>query len=440
MNGAAFLGDRRGPAAHRAPGEDRLLRPHVRRARRGPGAWSNEARARKQPLSVGLVGNVAEVLPELVRRGVVPDVLTDQTSAHDLRVGYVPRGHSLGEAARAPRERPGRLRGGRARLDGGARRGDAGPQGGGAVVFDYGNNLRGQVADHRGLAARLHHPRVRARVHPAAVLPGAGPFRWVALSGDPRDIATTDEAMLELFPKKDTLARWLELAREKVPFQGLPARICWLEYGERAEAGAQVQLAGQAAQGRRRPSSSAATTSTPARSPRRTARPRRCTTAPTPSPTGRCSTPWSTPPAARAGSRSTTAAASASATRSTPAWWSWPTAARAPTAGCERVLTADPGMGVMRHADAGYDDALRPPASATSISRWPAPRARRSRPGQGASGGRSGRERKSAHPWYRLPRPHPHPLPQTGEGEQSTRRQPLTFLLSPTPRRRRDER
>jgi urocanate hydratase len=107
----------------------------------------------------------------------------------------------------------------------------------GAVVFDYGNNLRGQVADHRGLQRAFTIPGfVPAYIRPLFCR-GAGPFRWVALSGDPRDIATTDKAMLELFPKKDTLTRWLEQASAKVAFQGLPARICWLEYGERAEAG-----------------------------------------------------------------------------------------------------------------------------------------------------------------------------------------------------------
>ena len=107
----------------------------------------------------------------------------------------------------------------------------------GTAVFDYGNNLRGQVADRRGMTEAFRDSGIRAGVHPAAVLPGAGPFRWAALSGDPADIAATDDAVLETFPHNESLRRWITLAREKVAFQGLPARICWLEYGERAEMG-----------------------------------------------------------------------------------------------------------------------------------------------------------------------------------------------------------
>ena len=119
----------------------------------------------------------------------------------------------------------------------------------GTAVFDYGNNLRGQVADRRGMTEAFRIPGLRAGVHPAAVLPGSGPFRWAALSGDPADIAATDDAVLETFPHKESLRRWITLAREKVQFQGLPARICWLEYGERAEAGRAVQPPGEDRQG-----------------------------------------------------------------------------------------------------------------------------------------------------------------------------------------------
>jgi urocanate hydratase len=196
-----------------------------------------EARARRRPLSVGLVGNIAEVLPELVRRGIVPDVLTDQTSAHDLRVGYLPVGLSISAAAE--------LRG----LDPAAYearvldsmvehvRAMLALQAKGAVTFDYGNNLRGQVADHRGMREAFDFPGfVPAFIRPLFCR-GAGPFRWAALSGDPADIAATDQAVLETFPKKAALARWIRQAQERVQFQGLPARICWLEYGERAEMG-----------------------------------------------------------------------------------------------------------------------------------------------------------------------------------------------------------
>jgi len=196
------------------------------------------ARSGRQALSVGLVGNIAEVLPQLVRRGVIPDVLTDQTSAHDLRVGYVPAGMSLEAAAGARAADPAgyedrvldsMMTHVRAMLDLKAR---------GTIVFDYGNNLRGQVADRRGMREAFDIPGfVPAFIRPLFCR-GAGPFRWVALSGDPADIAETDRAVLETFPRNTALARWIRQAQERVAFQGLPARICWLEYGERAEMGA----------------------------------------------------------------------------------------------------------------------------------------------------------------------------------------------------------
>jgi urocanate hydratase len=197
-----------------------------------------EARERREALSVGLVGNIADVLPELVRRGVVPDVLTDQTSAHDLRVGYIPSGMTLGQAAhereRHPEDYERRVLDSmtvhvRAMLDLKAR---------GAVAFDYGNNLRGQVADRRGMREAFDIPGFVPEFIRPLFCRGAGPFRWAALSGDPADIAVTDRAVLETFPKKSALARWIQQAQERVAFQGLPARICWLEYGERAELGA----------------------------------------------------------------------------------------------------------------------------------------------------------------------------------------------------------
>ncbi|HEX9165616.1 MAG TPA: urocanate hydratase, partial [Gemmatimonadales bacterium] len=195
------------------------------------------ARSRGDALSVGLVGNIAEVLPALVRRAVSVDVVTDQTSAHDLRVGYIPAGLSL-EAAAELRERDSAGYEGRV-LDSMVVHVEAmlALQKAGAVTFDYGNNLRGQVADHRGMTRAFEIPGfVPAFIRPLFCR-GAGPFRWAALSGDPADIAVTDEAVLETFPKKEALARWIREARRKVHFQGLPARICWLEYGERAEMG-----------------------------------------------------------------------------------------------------------------------------------------------------------------------------------------------------------
>ncbi len=195
------------------------------------------ARATGTALSVGLVANIAEVLPELVRRGVGVDVVTDQTSAHDLRVGYIPAGVSLEQAAVLRETDPA---GYESRvLDSMVThvRAMLSLQRAGAVAFDYGNNLRGQVADRRGMLDAFDIPGfVPAFIRPLFCR-GAGPFRWVALSGDPADIATTDDAVLEAFPQKEPLARWIRHAREKVQFQGLPARICWLEYGERAEMG-----------------------------------------------------------------------------------------------------------------------------------------------------------------------------------------------------------
>jgi len=188
-------------------------------------------------LSVGLLGNIAEVMPELLRRGIVPDVITDQTSAHDLRFGYIPAGYSLDEADRLRESDPEKydnevldsmVRHVQAILDLKAK---------GAVCFDYGNNLRGQVADHRDMPQAFDYPGfVPAYIRPL-FCKGAGPFRWAALSGNPADIQATDRAILELFPEKEALHRWIHKAQEKVQFQGLPSRICWLEYGERAEAG-----------------------------------------------------------------------------------------------------------------------------------------------------------------------------------------------------------
>ncbi|HEU4761273.1 MAG TPA: urocanate hydratase, partial [Gemmatimonadales bacterium] len=177
------------------------------------------------------------VMPELVRRGVVPDVVTDQTSAHDLRVGYIPADLSL-EAASELRERSPEAY--EARVLDSMQAHVAAMlelQRQGAVVFDYGNNLRGQVADRRGMTEAFDIPGFVPEFIRPLFCRGAGPFRWAALSGDPADIAATDDAVLETFPEKDALARWIRQAREKIHFQGLPARICWLEYGERARMG-----------------------------------------------------------------------------------------------------------------------------------------------------------------------------------------------------------
>ena len=200
--------------------------------------WVEDAKAAGEALSVGLVGNAAEVMPELVRRGTEVDVVTDQTSAHDLRVGYFPAGHSLADAAALREADPAAYEA--AVLDSMETHVTAllALQRGGAVAFDYGNNLRGQVADRRGRADAFEIPGFVPEYIRPLFCKGSGPFRWAALSGDPADIAATDAALLELFPDNVHLRRWIEMAQDKVQFQGLPARICWLEYGERAKAGA----------------------------------------------------------------------------------------------------------------------------------------------------------------------------------------------------------
>jgi urocanate hydratase len=198
--------------------------------------WVEEARRKGEPLSVGLHGNAAEVHPELARRGLRPDVVTDQTSAHDMLTGYIPAGLSPAEAAalraRDPKEYLRRAyesvaRHMRAMLD---------FQRSGAVLFDYGNNIR-REAENAGVRDFSYPGFVPAFIRPL-FCEGQGPFRWVALSGDPEDIFTTDLALMEAFPDNAALVRWLRLAQARVAFQGLPARICWLGYGERARAGA----------------------------------------------------------------------------------------------------------------------------------------------------------------------------------------------------------
>jgi urocanate hydratase len=194
-----------------------------------------EAQDKEQPKSIGLIGNAAEIYPELAMRGVIPDVVTDQTPAHDVLM-YVPAGLSVAEADALRRDDPRAYT--RRSMQSMARHVEAMLEfkRGGAEVFDYGNNLRQRAYD-EGVTDAFEFPGfVPAYIRPL-FCEGKGPFRWVALSGDPEDIYRTDEAVMELFPEDEHLHRWLRLAREKVPFQGLPARICWLGYGERAAAG-----------------------------------------------------------------------------------------------------------------------------------------------------------------------------------------------------------
>ena len=238
MNGAAFLGVEVDPARIQrriATGYLDTLASSL------DGAWGLVAAARdkKQPLSVGLVGNCADVLPEMVRREWIPDVLTDQTSAHDPLNGYVPGGLTLDAASKLRASDPqayikrsieSMATHVQAMLD---------MQKRGAVTFDYGNNIR-TMAYEGGVTNAYDFPGFIPAFLRPMFSEGRGPFRWVALSGNRRDIAVTDELVLEMFPENEILNRWIRLARDKVQFQGLPARICWLGYGERARFGERI--------------------------------------------------------------------------------------------------------------------------------------------------------------------------------------------------------
>jgi urocanate hydratase len=191
---------------------------------------------KKENVSVGLVGNCADIIPELAERGVVPDILTDQTSAHDPLNGYVPNGMSLEEALALRKRDPETYQ--QLSLDAIARHveGMLRLQKMGSVTFDYGNNIR-TFAFQRGVKNAYDFPGfVPAYIRPL-FCEGRGPFRWVALSGEPSDIHVTDDLVLQLFPDNRILRRWIDLARKRIKFQGLPARICWLGYGERAQFG-----------------------------------------------------------------------------------------------------------------------------------------------------------------------------------------------------------
>jgi urocanate hydratase len=320
--------------------------------------WVEEARAEREAVSIGLVGNCAEVLPELLARGFAPELVTDQTSAHDPLGGYVPAGLSLEEAAalrdRDPEDYQRRAYGSMARhveaMVGFLERG--------AIAFDYGNNLRagaviGGLAKDRAYA---YPGFVPAFIRPM-FCGGKGPFRWAALSGDPEDIAKTDRAVAELFPANERLQRWLAMAEERVAYQGLPARICWLGYGERHLAGLRFnemvrsgELSAPIVIGRDHLDS------------------------------GSVASPYRETEAMKDGSDAIADWPILNALVNTAAGAHWVSVHHGGGVGIgysihagmvvvadgtenaaarlERVLTTDPGMGVVRHADAGYDEAL----------------------------------------------------------------------------------
>jgi urocanate hydratase len=318
--------------------------------------WTLGARDRGEGLSVGLVGNCADVLPELVRRGVTPDLVTDQTSAHDPLNGYVPAGLTLGEAealrttdSEAYLSRS--MRSIREHCEAIVAMMDAG-----AVAVDYGNNLRGYARE-AGFDRAFDYPGFVPAYIRELFCQGKGPFRWAALSGNPADIHRTDDLVLELFPEDRHLARWIAMARERVHFQGLPARICWLGQGERARFGlalndlvARGELEAPIVIGRDHLD------------------------------TGSVASPYRETEAMRDGSDAVADWAILNALLNTASGASWVSFHHGGGVGIgnslhagqvivadgtpemavrlERVLTNDPGIGVARHADAGYETAL----------------------------------------------------------------------------------
>ncbi|MEA2280406.1 MAG: urocanate hydratase [Solirubrobacteraceae bacterium] len=319
-------------------------------------ARARRAMSERRPLSIGLLGNAAEVIPELARRGVHVDVVTDQTSAHDPLNGYVPAGLTVEQAdvLRAADSDDYLARVGRSVLDHvGAIRA---LQTQGAEAFDYGNALRGVAAEYGDADAFAYPGFVPAYIRPL-FCEGKGPFRWAALSGDPADIAATDAAILDLFGDQDHIARWIRLAQERVPFQGLPARICWLGYGERHRAG--LRFNEMVASGELRAPIVIGRDHLDA---------------------GSVASPQRETEAMRDGSDAVADWPLLNALVNTAAGASWVSihqgggvgmgksihagqvivADGTPEAAAriERVLIADPGMGVVRHVDAGYPEAV----------------------------------------------------------------------------------
>jgi urocanate hydratase len=318
--------------------------------------WVAEAKAAREAVSIGLVGNCAEVLPELLRRGFAPELVTDQTSAHDPLGGYVPAGVSIEEASALRGSDPAGYQRRAHRSMAEHVRAMVGFLDRGAVVFDYGNNLRAG-AQEGGFDRAYDYPGfVPAFIRPM-FCQGKGPFRWAALSGDPEDIAKTDAAVAELFPDDERLRRWLSMAQDRVAYQGLPARICWLGFGERARAGlrfnemvASGELSAPIVIGRDHLDS------------------------------GSVASPYRETEGMRDGSDAIADWPILNALVNTAAGAHWVSVHHGGGVGIgysihagmvvvadgsddaaerlERVLTTDPGTGVVRHADAGYEQAL----------------------------------------------------------------------------------
>jgi len=238
MNGAAFLGIEVDPTRLRFRLKTKYL-DVVEENLDAALARVTRAKEKGEALSVGLLGNAADIIPELAKRRFPVDILTDQTSAHDPLYGYIPRGYDVSSAARLRKSDPkGYIKRSIASM-GRHVEGLLALKKQGAVTFDYGNNIRARAVE-AGVKNAFDIPGFVPEYIRPLFCEGKGPFRWAALSGDPEDIRTTDREVLAAFPKNEALKRWIELAGEKVAFQGLPARICWLGYGERAEMGARL--------------------------------------------------------------------------------------------------------------------------------------------------------------------------------------------------------
>ena len=355
LNGAAFLG----LDVDESRIDKRLNTGYLDRKTRSLDEaldWIREAASSRTGLSVGLVGNAAELLPELVRRGITPDVLTDQTSAHDTLNGYIPAGLSLEHAAALRRSSPDEYVARSTQSIVAHVRAMLEMQRRGAITFDYGNNIR-TVALDAGVQDAFAFPGFVPEYIRPLFCEGKGPFRWVALSGDVADIYRTDELVLELFPDDAHLRRWITTAREKVHFQGLPARICWLGQGERARFGvalndlvARGELSAPIVIGRDHLD------------------------------TGSVASPFRETEAMKDGSDAIADWAILNALLNVASGASWVSFHHGGGVGIgnslhagqvivadgtpemrvrlERVLTNDPGIGVARHADAGYDIAV----------------------------------------------------------------------------------
>ena len=320
-------------------------------------SMARDAQNKGEPLSIGLQGNAADIVPQLAKLGIVPDMITDQTSAHDELDGYVPNGMTYEEAVELRKSDPDKYIKESYRAMAEHCQGMLDLKEKGAIVFDYGNNLRGQ-AKKAGVENAFDFPGFVPAYIRDLFCQGKGPFRWVALSGDPEDIYKTDEKLLDMFPEDETLSRWIKLAKEQVQFQGLPSRICWLDYTQRSKFGvvlnqmvASGELSAPIVIGRDHLD---------------------C---------GSVASPYRETEAMKDGSDAVADWPLLNALTSTASGTTWVSihhgggvgmglAIHAGQVICvdgtpemekrvKAVLTNDPGMGILRHADAGYEDAIR---------------------------------------------------------------------------------